>query len=45
MTKRRPTGLDMRVKVVLGERGARRTRKGCNELGLGRHQGRQMDEL
>ena len=46
MTKRRLTGLDMRVEMVYGERGARSAREGSSELGLGRHQGKaEMDEL
>lgn len=30
----------MRIEMVHGERGTRRTREGCNELGLRRHQGK-----
>lgn len=31
--------------MVYGERGTRSAHKGCDELGLGWHRGRQMDEL
>jgi hypothetical protein len=43
VTKRRLTGLDMRIEMVYGERGARSAREGSNELGLGRHQGKGRD--
>jgi hypothetical protein len=42
MTEKRLTRLDMRIEMVHGERGTRRAHKGCNELGLGRHQGRAV---
>jgi hypothetical protein len=40
VAKRALTGLDVRIEMVYGERGARSAREGSNELGLGRHQGR-----